>query len=396
MKATTGETNKKRVAAWDWWTAFLHSIEIGEDPFLDTIEAPHKTKLLCCFAQSVRNLEHSSQTIRPLASSSVRTTVDDVAATFRDNQRQDPRLDKGRKPSRLLSRLYAGYTNQDPPTKPQKAMPISILRKLHNNTSSHRAIVISELATGAFFFTMRSCKYLLVTGERKTKLLRLRNIRFFRHGREIQHNNPLLSLSDYVSITFEDQKNGERIDTITMHNACDLILCPVVAWAKIVKRVSKIPWGSPDSKVNAFYSDGHTYHVSGTDMLQALRSAALSIGEAKLGFHHSDIGTHSLRSGAAMAMYLDEIPVYTIMLIGRWSSDAFLRYIRKQVEQFSHNVSRRMIKHQHFTHVPQFAPQSSRHDPRQRNHRDNFQTRNNMGGAGTSVVASFSRLSLWN
>jgi hypothetical protein len=42
-----------------------------------------------------------------------------------------------------------------------------------------------------------------------------------------------------------------------------------------------------------------------------------------------------------MAMYLGECPVYTVMLIGRWSSDAFLRYIRKQVMEFSHNVSKK-------------------------------------------------------
>ena len=45
-----------------------------------------------------------------------------------------------------------------------------------------------------------------------------------------------------------------------------------------------------------------------------------------------------------MAMYLNEVPVYTIMLIGRWSSDAFLRYIRRQVQQFSAGVSARMIR----------------------------------------------------
>ena len=53
-----------------------------------------------------------------------------------------------------------------------------------------------------------------------------------------------------------------------------------------------------------------------------------------------------------MAMYLDEIPIYTIMMIGRWSSDAWLRYIRKQVDQFSHNVSKRMNKHMHYRHIP--------------------------------------------
>ena len=40
-----------------------------------------------------------------------------------------------------------------------------------------------------------------------------------------------------------------------------------------------------------------------------------------------------------MAMCLNDVPVFTIMIMGHWSSDAFLRYIRKQVEQFSHNVA---------------------------------------------------------
>ena len=83
-------------------------------------------------------------------------------------------------------------------------------------------------------------------------------------------------------------------------------------------------------------------------MKLALRAAAMVIGEEKLGFKSSEIGTHSIRSGAAMAMYLYNVSVYTIMLIGRWSSDAFLLYIQKQVEQFSHNVSRTMIKNQFF------------------------------------------------
>ena len=69
---------------------------------------------------------------------------------------------------------------------------------------------------------------------------------------------------------------------------------------------------------------------------KTLQAAVSALGSDQLGFTADEIGTHSLRSGAAMQMYLGEIPVYTIMLIGRWSSDAFLRYIRKQVEQFSH------------------------------------------------------------
>jgi len=48
------------------------------------------------------------------------------------------------------------------------------------------------------------------------------------------------------------------------------------------------------------------------------------IGEEELGIKAMDMGTHSIRSGATMAMYLAGVPVFTIMLVGRWSSDAFL------------------------------------------------------------------------
>ena len=81
-----------------------------------------------------------------------------------------------------------------------------------------------------------------------------------------------------------------------------------------------------------------------------------------------------------MAMYIGECPVYTIMMIGRWSSDAFLRYIRKQFNKFSHNVSRRMIRFQFHRHIHDLEPAVSHLDPRQRNHPGNAETRRNIGG----------------
>eukprot|EP00957_Ditylum_brightwellii_P166469 12671483-Ditylum_brightwellii.AAC.1 len=62
-------------------------------------------------------------------------------------------------------------------------------------------------------------------------------------------------------------------------------------------------------------------------MINALRDAVVAIGEDILGFKKESVGTHSIRSGSAMSIYLRECPVYTIMMIGRWSSNTFLRYI---------------------------------------------------------------------
>ena len=68
-------------------------------------------------------------------------------------------------------------------------------------------------------------------------------------------------------------------------------------------------------------------HINSTMMVNALESGIEAIGHDKLGMKKGKLGTHSIRLGAAMAMYLGECPVYTIMTVGRWSCDAFLCYI---------------------------------------------------------------------
>ncbi len=52
-----------------------------------------------------------------------------------------------------------------------------------------------------------------------------------------------------------------------------------------------------------------------------------------------------------MAMYLAGTPIFLIMLVGRWSSTEFLKYIQKQVQEFSHGISSKMIEIQSFRHV---------------------------------------------
>jgi hypothetical protein len=152
-----------------------------------------------------------------------------------------------------------------------------------------------------------------------------------------------LEYCESVSITFEWQKKDEKDDTVTQLASGDALLCPR-QWAALVKSIRSYPGATDDTPVSAVWRHDRIEHVTSGEMVSALRAAVVSIGEEKLGFKSEEVGTYSIRSGAAMAMYLGECPVYTIMLIGRWSSDASLRYIRKQVEQFSHNVSKRMIQ----------------------------------------------------
>jgi hypothetical protein len=61
-----------------------------------------------------------------------------------------------------------------------------------------------------------------------------------------------------------------------------------------------------------------------------------------------------------MAMYLAGVPVYTIMLLGCWSSDSFLRYIRKQVKEFSNGVNQKMLTNDEFFTIPSLPNDDTR------------------------------------
>ena len=133
----------------------------------------------------------------------------------------------------------------------------------------------------------------------------------------------------------------------------DNIMCPVLQAATLVQRLRQDKRTTNNTTVNTFVSTlCQVSNVTSVDVRRALRAAALILGEEKLGFKQSKIGSHSLFSGVAMVMHLAQIPVYTIMIIGRWSSDAFLCYVRKQVSQFSQNIAKRMFHTQSFLHVP--------------------------------------------
>ncbi len=170
------------------------------------------------------------------------------------------------------------------------------------------------------------------------------------------------------------------MDTVTKMASGDGVLCPVWQWAVIVKRIRSYPGTTEDTAVSVFWRNGRLENVTSKMLLNSLEAGVAAIGCDKLGIKNGGIGTHSIRSGAAMAMYLGECPVYTIMMIGQWSSDAFLCYIRKQVEQFSHNVSRRMLRYQYHRHIQEWEPRVSHLDPRQRNHQNNAETRRNIAG----------------
>ena len=357
--SVTAGTNQKTATAWRRWTSYLSSIGIVNNNFLESFSVDQRLQIILAFAAAIRSARFSPGYTK-LKEGSVHSAIDHVAQVFRANNRRDPRLDSSYTKSFLLSRLLRAYRNTDPDVQHQKAIPVSLIRLILSSASNPFEFFNAHLLIVAFFFAMRSCEYTKVSqnelhpeASRRTKLLCLRNFRFFRGSTLLDIFRDNLFSADSISITFEFQKNDVRQETVTQEKSNDPSLCPVRSAASLVMFIIRIPGASLNMSINSFRkNDGNVILVSSSTMLTTIHQAATSMSKDVLGFSSSEIGCHSVRSACAMALVLAGYPEFTIMLIGRWRSYSFLRYIRKQIQQFYSGISSCMIQHEHFFTIP--------------------------------------------
>lgn len=86
--------------------------------------------------------------------------------------------------------------------------------------------------------------------------------------------------------------------------------------------------------------NGRPSDITNDETRQALRHACLVGGGAPVfGFGPEQIGNKSIRSGTAMALFIANHHPIRIQILGRWLSDAFLRYIRFQVLEWTASMS---------------------------------------------------------
>ena len=92
--------------------------------------------------------------------------------------------------------------------------------------------------------------------------MRLRCLRFFKEGRELQHSDTYLEYADCVLITFEWENKDERNDTVTQLALEHIIICPVRQWASLVKRIRKYPGSTCDTPVLEVWKNHKIEHVA--------------------------------------------------------------------------------------------------------------------------------------
>jgi hypothetical protein len=178
----------------------------------------------------------------------------------------------------------------------------------------------------------------------------------------------LIRKAEFITVIFEDQKNKTKNDARTQRKTQDPVLCPVLRFGRAVRRVIlSIPDYDGNTPLCAIPSpSGKTTFVNSTFTRALLRyTCKIHGGKPAFGFSPDEIGNRSLRSGAAMALFLKNHSTAKIMILGRWSSDAFLVYIRPQVLEWTNNMSKDMINFDSFLDVG-FFDVAAPSDPRTR------------------------------
>ena len=212
---------------------------------------------------------------------------------------------------------------------------------------------MADLIIGAFCFAMRSCEYTIPKTLGRTITICLGRVKFFNNQRkEINHNHPhLLQIAIHVRLLFEDQQNWEKCETRTHWKSGYDILCPVLCIGQAVQCVLKFTKKpNADTLMCAMNISGSRSKVINQENTLVFMRIMYKTygGRSRFGFHPNEIGNRSVRSGAAMALFLTDHSPDKIMLLGRWKSRAFLVYIRPQVMEWWDLYSIDMISFNHY------------------------------------------------
>ena len=352
-EGVTMGTHAKYDRSWRIWKQFLSKIPTA-DTYLTEFTQNQRNTIIAVFMDTVKNGEFNKQK-DPVKGDTARAAADHVSKIIESCGWPDPRLNVSGKTCIQITRQTKSYKTKDGPTHHQKALPPEVYRWWLRHAEHPREKARAELLAGALFFAMRSCEYSKTKSkDQKTRPIRPADI-LFRIGAEIiPHNDHRKYIAENVEITFRIQKNGTIEDQILQWHTNDKELCPVKDWATTIDRLRSYPNYKDTWPVYYYYdkTSKKANQITSTEIATDIKAAVDAIGPRILGFTSKDVGTHSNRAGFAMMNYLSGRPVYTIMLLGRWLSDAFLRYIEKQVKEFSIGASEKMLKYNTFYNIP--------------------------------------------
>lgn len=351
QRATTATRTSTSSRSWDIWITFCNEHRV--DPYLEEVADPIPFFLVFAVRYRDGTISKSGRAVR---SGSVDDVLRNIGQEMALLGKPDRRLVGPNKLDLRLSRLLLGFSKADPPPDRVQPVPTQVLAQLFvldNNKPFDRAI--SDLSTLGFYFLCRPGEAIAPTdADSDAAPFRLCDVEFlinntFYWGHHVPVN--MLPLAEAVRLVYTTQKNSNRGDKVGLNRAGDPLICPVQAAARRVQhlRAANAPSTTPIYMVQQ--GQHRTLPIYARHVTAALRAAAATV-RSVTGIDPDRLSARSLRPGGATALLCADVDHDKIKLLGRWKSDAMIRYLHVQAVPAMRTLAQRMLAAGNFTFQP--------------------------------------------
>jgi hypothetical protein len=387
-------SRRARAKTQEIWRTLCATLQT--DPLFKNVPPEFHLHFLELFGHGYRT-GHLSKSGNPVRAHTVETALGDVGAFFTGLDRPDPRLEPGTGKLRpQLKKWLVGLHKMDPASSRTYPCTVAILRalfRLPNLTPGE--IHARDLAVIGFYYMNRPGEVVKTTSKDsgRSSPFTIADVSFVRNSKRLHlathhagilndenksKKQKTLTGSTESTLTYSDQKNCHKGEKVSHVPTGDPDICPTRALERVITRLLQhdAPATTP---LHAFY-DGAPLpkgpakranprkagkrapvkakrakkalkrHVT-TQLLTKLLQRAAQDVEHRTGIPHKKITSRSLRPGGATALLCAGEEPINIALVGRWRSEAMLRYLRAQTTPSAKQFAKLMLQHGDFTYT---------------------------------------------
>jgi hypothetical protein len=236
--------------------------------------------------------------------------------------------------SRIQRQIKAYEKTDDPPccVKPVPIITVVyILQMAYNEYRNITSLAISDMICIAFFFLLRPGEFTGTTSDDTP--FRLQDVGIYIRDQKLdlcQCSDSELDTATSVAYTFTTQKNGTRDESTIQGYSGTSLCCPIRA---VVRRIKHrlLKKSTPNAPIVSCYLTARRTAIKPKDGMDTLRHAM------RINFHHTgikaaEISSRSMRAVGDMAVFFAKIDMNNIRFMGRWHSDAMMRYLHGQAQ----------------------------------------------------------------
>jgi hypothetical protein len=230
---------------------------------------------------------------------------------------------------------------------------IYILLQAYDNHRSDSDLAIADMIVIAFFFMLHPGEYIGTTSDDAP--FRLQDVHLYIGGRKLDSTTSSLAELDAatsVSYKFTTRKNGIRDGKLVQGRSGSGLCCPIKATGRQIK-YHQLYKSKPNVPIASYYLTSRRTAIKPKDTVEVdVLRQAMAANYHQMGVHASEISARSLRTGRAMAMLFGKIDINSIIMMGRWHSDAIMWYLHVQAQPNIGNYAAKMFNEGTYTFQP--------------------------------------------